>query len=155
MDRLEFGQVVVRSDGNDTTVTSSQRFGFSFQASVTLIVTENAHCVFKGFYDGTNFLGLGVKNGSQYEYNEITSISKSYNITVRFSTQEIEIVYDVTNYPDAYAEEPFEKSENSFIWKTNYQNVKGMNLSEIASLQKFGYNLISLSTTSNCFIKRF
>lgn len=142
--------------GESTLITSNFVAEYEYDSALTLRATANEHSLFKGFYINGNLLTgseeyISAESDGKVYILKISNLRQSYNIVVRFSTQKVNIKYDLSNFIDAsVADENFEKqADNSYIWKTNYIKIQSLTLADLPEISRLGFEVEGLSTGTN------
>lgn len=159
-----YGQVEI-DDGNPDTeneiITTNYLGDFDYDSSLTLKATANEHCNFYGFYtsDGRRYTGtepfISITRDGDAEVFTITNIRQVYNLVVRFTTQKVNVVFDLSEYNDAIVDsDDFVDIGNSqYQWSTDYLTLQDKFLSDLPEVIRAGFEVVSLSTSTTTIQK--
>lgn len=151
----QYGQVEV-DDGIEATenpiVTTNYLGNFAYQSALTLRAKANEHCYFVGFYnaDGTLYTSgeenIEITREGDVDIFKITSITKAYNLVIRFSTQQVNVVYNLSGADGAQinSQDFVELSSGKYQWSTDYLTVQNMTIADLPSITRTGYEVVSL-----------
>ena len=147
----QYGSVEI-DDRDDSTenrfVTTTYRQQVEYGKGVTFIATANAHSNFFGFYrdsanayeaDGTTILINGNRIGFE-------SVTREYNLIVRFRSQKITLELDLTEHPEAaIVAGNFNLVETGRYQLTlSYFEIESRKLDFLPSIDRVGYETIAL-----------
>ena len=159
-----YGQVEIDDgdpDTENTIVTTNYLGDFDYDSSLTLKATANEHCNFYGFYtsDGRRYTGtepfISITRDGDAEVFTITNIRQVYNLVVRFTTQKVNVVFDLSEYNDAVVDSDdfVDIGGSRYQWSTDYLTLQDKFLSDLPEVLRAGFEVVSLSTTTTTIQK--
>lgn len=153
----EYGTVEVETATGTQTVTNNFIEDCVFGTSISLTETALPHSVFAGFYVNGNLISQSddlFQVGRDRNNSKLTikNITETYNIQVRYTTQKINILIDLSDFADAtLQDERFTATENKYLWETNYLAVENLTLKNLPQISRSGYNVEALVVDGTSF----
>lgn len=158
----QYGTVEVTDSTGKTTVKTNFLKQYDYNSTLTLKATAVEHCYFGGFYSADGNLYTGSTDDITINYDEdgkptltILNIKQEYNFVVRFKTQNINVVMDLSEYDDATIDSTDFVSigNNKYQWSTDYMTLKTMFVSSLPEVTRLGYEVTGLKTRTATILK--
>ena len=158
----QYGTVKVTDIAGTTTVKTNFLKQYDYNSTLTLKATAVDHCYFGGFYSADGNLYTGSTDDITINYDEdgkptltIINIKQEYNFVVRFKTQNINVVMDLSEYDDATidATDFVSIGNNKYQWSTDYMTLKSMFVSGLPEVTRLGYEVTGLKTKTATILK--
>ncbi|MBP3619262.1 MAG: InlB B-repeat-containing protein [Clostridia bacterium] len=158
-----YGKIVLDNDDGDDSnnieLSKKGSINIGHSSPVVVKATANDHYHFLGFYlaDGTLLYGDGREPGitvtqANGEYVlKIESVTQNYDIDARFDIQAVNIKFDLKGTNAAINSTDFIRDvfENVYEWKTNYDLLDGKNLSNLATIERLGFEVVSIAVSGD------
>lgn len=153
----QYGTVEVADSTGKTTVKTNFLKQYDYNSTLTLKATAVDHCYFSGFYSADGNLYTSSTDDITINYDEngkptltILNIRQEYNFVVRFKTQNINVIMDLSEYDDATIDSTDFVSigNNKYQWSTDYMVLKSMFVSSLPEVTRLGYEVTGLKTNT-------
>ena len=140
-------------DTENETITTNYLGNFDYDSTLTLRATANAHAYFFGFYDsnGNRYTGsepfITITREGNVNVFTITNIRQTYNLVVRYASQQINIIYDLSNAGEASVDSVdfVDIGGGQFRWQTDFLTVQDLTVGDLPEIVKTGYTISALT----------